>query len=177
MPSPSLLPFLLDAIALHLRGCAPLFLSLPRSSKIAAPPKPVCLFVWPTAGPLCPTDRSLPPSTVKPRRRKAGDAEYDQKECPWVVSSASCVCCLGGRKRGRLEGSREGGQSHVIKLNLILLFPTSPPSPPPESRSRLLSTEPRLRSRGTRPSRPIFRFSPRIDVGSLVLSHRQSILT
>ena len=88
------------------------------------------LFVWPTAGPLCPTDRSLPPSTVKPRRRKAGDAEYDQKECPWVVSSASCVCCLGGRKRGRLEGSREGGQSHVIKLNLILLFPTSPPSPP-----------------------------------------------
>ena len=96
---------------------------------------------------LCPTDRSLPPSTVKPRRRKAGDAEYDQKECPWVVS-ASCVCCLGGRKRGRLEGSREGGQSHVIKLNLILLFPTSPPRRPPVRPNPALGSFPPSRASG-----------------------------
>ena len=79
--------------------------------------------------------RSIAPSIdCETAKEEGDDAEYDQKECPWVVS-ASCVCCLGGRKRdrrpeGRSEGSREGGQSHVIKLNLILLFPTSPLSPP-----------------------------------------------
>lgn len=152
---PSLLP---RRDCLHLRRCAPssplsLPRSLPRSSKIAAPPKPV----WP-ARPhppsppvlLCPTYPSIDCETAK----KEGDSEYDQKECPWVVSLRSRRVCVVW-KEGRAAGGRaEGGQSHVIKLNLILLFlPSSAflfartrrrvdrPSPP-QSRSRLLFTAP-----------------------------------
>ena len=49
--------------------------------------------------------RSVRPSIDCETAKKEGDSEYDQKECPWVVPFASCVCCLGGGRKRAREGN------------------------------------------------------------------------
>ena len=127
-----------------------LFLSLPRSSKIAAPPpKPV----WP-ARPLSPPPLSdasdpIPPSAVKPRRRKATVNTIKKNVRGWSAY-LRVVCVLSGRKEGK------GGRAipcHKTQFNFIVpafAFLSarrrgrrSDRVRPPQSRSRLLSTAPR----------------------------------
>ena len=121
--------------------------SLLRSSKIAAPPpKPV----WP-ARPLSPPPLSdasdpIPPSAVKPRRRKATLNTIKKNVRGWSAY-LRVVCVLSGRK----EKGREGRAIPCHKTQFNFIVPAfaflsarrSDRVRPPQSRSRLLSTAPR----------------------------------